>query len=197
MKRILCCLSQSALVAVLAASLVTMTACTTDQVLSDIDVALQTAASLETALGAVSPADAAILQLLTGIATTGLNVIQTDYDEWSKNPGTTTLQKIQNAIAVLRSNLAAEFSALHISDPNVVQRVTAWVNLLTSILGAILSAVGGGVTTPAMTRVDLVLPSPELLAARWQSEVCSGDQACGALVKARHVSGRRWWGGKK
>jgi hypothetical protein len=161
-------------------------ACSVDQVLSDINLLLQTANVIGVAVGAVDPTISAEITLIAGIATTGLSEIKTDYDAWKASGAITDLQKLEAAISVLKTNLPAELAAAHISNPATVAIVTAWVNLVTSTLNDILAilpnlskgAKGAGIST---------LPTPQSLQARWQNEVCKGDVKCGSLVKARMV----------
>jgi hypothetical protein len=155
--------------------------CSVDTVLSDIDLALQTAASLETAIGAVSPADSAALQLLTGIATAGLNAIQKDYDTYEASKSAGDLQKVEAAANALQVNLPQELAAAHITSTTAVTKATAWVNLVVLATNAVLNEVGAVSAVSAHTVTTI--PTPEALQAKWQSEVCSGDTACGNLVK--------------
>ncbi len=186
MKRVFTILWQSSVVALLCASMIVMTACTVDEVLSSIDTALQTASALSAAVGAVSPADAALLNLLTGVGVSGIQAIQTAYDNYEKNKTASKLQDVVVAAQAIQSNLPQELSALHISDPNAVAKATAWVNLMTDCAQAIVSQVtavsGKATATYALT--------PEYIQGRWQSQVCGGNSACGALVKVHHKHAR-------
>jgi hypothetical protein len=159
--------------------------CSVDTVLSDIDIALQTAQNLETAIGAVSPADAAVLSLLTGLATTGVTAIQAAYNSYESSKTASNLANVVALAKALQANLPQELAAAHITDPNAVAKATAWANLITDTVGAIVNQI----QPPAMatpTSQAKAMPTPELLQARWQSEVCRGDVACGALVKVHH-----------
>jgi hypothetical protein len=161
-------------------------ACTVDQVLADINLCLQTAASLETALGVISPADSAALQVITGLATAGLNVIQKDYDTWKASGSTSDLQKLVAACQSLQTNLPQNLAAAHISDPTVVQKTTAWVNLVTTTVGAMAAAwpqVNAASTKSRMAKAAASLPSPSALHDQWLKNVCLGDTSCGNLVK--------------
>lgn len=188
--RVFTYLWQHSLIALLCCSMMLTTACTVDQVLSSIDVALQTAAQLTTAVGAVSPADAALITLLTGLATNGVNAIQTAYDTYEKNKTASNLQNILVAAQTLQTDLPSLLSASHITDPTTVQKVTAWVNLMVACAQGIINEVQALSPTPApaavsMSRTAIAL-TPEAIQAAWQSQVCNGDAACGALVKVHH-----------
>lgn len=161
-------------------------ACSVDAVLSDIDLALQTASSLEAAIGAISPADAAALQLLTSIATAGLNAIQADYDAYEKNKTTGALNEVLAAAQALQTNLQQNLAALHLVSVGAVQKATAWVTLITDIVAGIVKQLTPVMTSGKTRSIIIAMPTPESLQARWQSDVCSGDTKCGALVKVHH-----------
>lgn len=167
---------------------VALVACTVDQVLSDINICIQTAATLETAIGAVSPADAAILTSLTSIATAGLNAIEQDYNTWKASGATSDLAKLNAACQSLQTNLSQNLAAAHISDPVAVQKATAWVGLITSTVGAMTALwpqVSGLSDKRTIARIGAAkLPSAKELQYQWQTQVCMGSVPCGKLVKA-------------
>ena len=162
-------------------------ACTVDQVLADIDLVIQMTASITTAVGAVSPADAAILNTVVTVATTGLAAVQAAYDTYKASGATTDLAKVQAAIAAVKTNLAQELVAMHITDPAATQKVTAWVNLVTVTLNAVLGLLPQLGVTAGTSQYKVEVISPKALQARWVSEVCKGDAACGKLVKIRSI----------
>lgn len=177
MKRVATC----GLIFVLCFSLV---ACTVDQVLADINVLIQIAASIGAAVGNVSPIDAAEIQKLSAIATAGISAIQTAYDTYKASGATTDLQKVQAAIAAVQTNLSQELAAAHITNPASQQKVTNWVNLIYSTLAAILAALPQFQAKRANGRAKIdIAVTPKTLKARWDKEVCEGATACSALVK--------------
>lgn len=174
-------LSKSALALILSCTLF-LSAC--NQVLADIGVAIETANSIGAAVGAVSPADAAIIQGLSATALLGLNTIKTTYDAYKASGASTDLQKLQAAIAAVQANLPAELAASHITDPNAVRIVTAWVGLIVTTLNAILAALPQfALVSGPKVALLAPLPTPKSLKARWANEVCLNDAACTALVK--------------
>jgi hypothetical protein len=132
----------------------------------------------------VSPSDAAIIADYSRIATAGITVIQTDYAAYKASGATTDLQKLQAAIAAVQTNLQTEFLAAKISDPGTQAKITAWVNLVSSSITAVVAALPqlepSGIQ--AQTRV-VTLVTPEYLQARWANEVCAGNKKCGKLVR--------------
>lgn len=188
MKRAFTCFWQASTIAILCASMVVMTGCTVDQVLTDIDVALQTAQQVETAIGAISPADAAILEGLTGLAVSGLQAIQKDYDTYEASKNGNDLQKTLEAVKALQTNLPSTLAAAHIYSPAAQAKCAAWVNLTVTTLQAVTEALAPTPTASAASKTP-TLPTAESIQARWLAEVCSGDTACGKLVKVhrKHV----------
>jgi hypothetical protein len=187
MKKALTVTWQYGMIALLCVSMIFTVACSVDQVLESIDVALQTAANLSTAIGAVSPADAAALTILTGIGATGINAIKNAYDAYEKSKTASNLQNVVVAAQTIQSNLPAELAALRITSPQAVTKATAWVNLVSDTAAAVVTAVGATTGTAAKAAATL---TPQALQARWQSEVCSGDTVCGGLVKVHTKHGK-------
>jgi hypothetical protein len=180
MKKIL----SSLLACVLCLSLV---ACSVDQVLTDVGVAIQIAASIGAAVGPISAVDAAEVAKLSAIATQGLNAVKAAYDAYKASGATTDLAKLQAAVDAVQANLPAELAAAHISDPNAMSKVTAWVGLVVTSVAAIAAAIPQ-LTSPVVAaskkaKLMASLPSAKTLQARWASEVCKGDVKCSALVK--------------
>ncbi len=172
------------------------TACTfgVDQVLSDIDLVLQTSNVVCSTLGIVAPADAAACQGIAAVAIAGITVIKTAYDDYKANPGSGTLANVVAALNAVKTNLPAELQAAHIVNPVAVQVVTAWVNFVVSTVSTIaglipqLTASSKAISTRKSTfSLPNAFPSPESLKARWDAEVCNNQIACTKLVKVHHV----------
>src|SRR5579864_2991104 len=81
------------------------TACTVDQVLADINVAVQIAGQIGQAVGAVSPADALLIAGIQGVASAGLNAIKNAYDTYHASGAVTDLQKLQAALDACKFTL--------------------------------------------------------------------------------------------
>lgn len=184
MKKAINIVWQHSIIVLILFSMITMTACTVDEVLSSIDAALQTAQGLSAAVGAVSPVDAASLTLLTGIGITGIEAIQKAYDTYQKNKTASTLQSVVAAAQAVQTNLPQELAALHISSVNAVTKATAWVNLMTDCAQAIVTELTSASSGNRQATVYTL--TPESIQSRWASQVCNGDVACGALVKVHH-----------
>lgn len=163
-----------------------LTACTTDQVLADINVLIQIAASLVPAIGGVSATNAAEIQKLSDIATAGMSAIQAAYTSYKNSGAQTDLQKVQAAVQACQTNIDQELQAAHIVDPATQQKVKNWVNLIYSTLAAVTAALpqlqGAKVSREAKVKVSAV--TPKSLQARWSTEVCAGDKTCSSLVHA-------------
>lgn len=159
---------------------IAMLACTVDQVLTDLNLLVTISGAIIPALGNVSPEDAAIAQKMSTIASDGIAAVQAAYKDYKASGGTTGLAEVQAAVTAVKDNLAQELAAAHISNPAVVQKVTAWVNLISTTLNAVLSAL----PQPGVVGAQVgSVPAPAHIKARWQMEVCGGDAKCAALVK--------------
>jgi len=161
----------------------TLIACTTDQVLADLNLLIQIAGAIIPAVSNLSPADAAFASKISGIASTGLAVIEADYNAFKSAGGTTALQKVENDVSVLKANLNSELAAAHVSNPATVLKITNWVNLITTTLDAILAAFPSATNKAAKVRLVAKVPSHSEIKAMWQVTVCAGDANCFALVK--------------
>lgn len=191
-------LSRAALALTLACTMV-LVACTVDQVLSDIDIGLQIAANLAPAVGALNPADAAIITALTTVATDGINAIQKAYDEYEATHAQTALAKIVAAVDTVNLNLSTDLATFHITNKETVDKVNAWCKLIYSITNAVASALPAmDQTLPDTVRRQkaALLPTPEDLQASWAAQVCLNDTSCAGLVKVHHVHarGHGFWG---
>jgi hypothetical protein len=175
------------LLAVLLACTMLLTACTFDQVISDIDVVIETANAIGSAVGAVSPVDAAVIQGLASTALLGMNTIKTVYDAYKASGAVTDEQKLMAAIQAVQTNLPAELAAAHIDSATAVRIVTAWVNLvvtaLTAILNALPSLTSSTVSTRKKVKLAKSLPTRSSIKAQWANDVCQNDAPCVALVK--------------
>lgn len=189
MKKVATYLWQHGTIALLSLSLIACTQAQVDLVLSDIDLVLQTANSLSAAVGAISPAEAAALSLLTGLGTKGIEAVKKAYDDYEANKNASNLQNVLVAAQSIQSNLPQELAALHISNQNAVSKASAWVNLVTDVAGFVVTTVSSVQAGTSIRRSVTALPTPERLQVRWQSEVCAGDTGCGNLVKVHHKRG--------
>jgi len=183
MKNLITRIWQRSLICVLCFSLV---ACTVDEILSSIDAALQTAQGLSAAVGAVNPADAAELQLLSGLGIAGIQAIQKAYDTYESNKTTNNAQNVVVAAQAIQTNLPQELAAMHITDPSAVQKATAWVNLMTDCASAIVTEIQAVSPAAGPKAVKPYALTPEYIQQRWLTDVCQGDTACGNLVKVHH-----------
>jgi hypothetical protein len=179
--------------------LLSMVACSVDQILTDLDLVIQTASVICESIGAVSPADSMACAALAGVATTGVNLIKSDYDAWKKSGAQTDLQKLQAAMTTFQANLPQELAAAHIESPVAQQKVTAWANLVVTTVNAVASLLPQlqtGDSAKAQrtsmqaraTASNLLLP--ETIRTRWVAEVCQGDQTCAKRV---HIRKKRTW----
>jgi len=180
-----------------------LVACTVDQVLTDVNLLIQTAGSIGTAIGAVSPADAAIVAGLSALASKGLSAIQAAYDTYKKTQATTDLEKLQAAIQSVQTNLPAELAAAHVYSPAAQAKCAAWVNLTVTTLTAVtelipaLQAAQTASAKAAVAHQAAAKPNlaPATIEARWAKEVCQGDTKCAGLIgqsKFHKLNPKNW-----
>jgi len=161
-----------------------LVACTTDQILADIQVLIQIATAIlpvVTNLDHLDSAEQAEITKLSSIAVNGIAAIATDYQAYKKSGAITDLQKLQAAIGAIQWNLKQELAAAQIKDPVTIAKVTAWVNLIVTTLDAIRAQLPSLQFRPLTSTI--MLPTPAVLKARWDSEVCNGEATCSARVK--------------
>lgn len=160
-----------------------LVACTVDQVLADINVLIQIAASIGSAVGNVSPADAAAIKTISDIASAGISAVQTAYTTYKESGATTDLAKLQAAINAVQTNLAQELAAIHVTNPASQQKIQNWVNLISSTLAAIVAALPQLQAHKAGKELKIAVEiTPKTLKARWNTEVCQNNAACNSLV---------------
>jgi hypothetical protein len=200
MKYVLTMLYQSLVIGLVCSSLIIAPACTSnsfDNVLSDIDLLLQTGNVVCESIPVISPADAKACEAVASVGVGGIQAIQTAYNAYEASGSTTDLAKLQAALAAIQTNLTAELAAAHIVNPVTVAVVTAWVNLVISTVSEIINLVPGlKVGQPALNTktakdrkaaIAAGFPTPESLKARWDKEVCKGSPTCSNLVRVRLV----------
>jgi len=133
----------------------------------------------------------AAIQNISVQATKDLTLLQALYNEYEKNPGTDTLQKIQAAIVDIQANLPALLAAAHIADPLLAARVTAAVELVLATVAAFAQLIPPAskatqkrfvllraITRPASGQATVTVPTPQDLRQRWNDNVCYGSAAC-------------------
>lgn len=193
MKRFATIFWQASLVALLSSAVIIQSACTVDEVLTSIDAGLQVAQDLNSAVGTVLPADAALIALLENAAIAGITSIQTAYDAYEKNKTADNKQNVVDAANLLQKNLPTKNSEMKFSNPVTTQKATAWTNLLVDCAASIETQLTGTSSTPRAIgttahpqRATPVPYSAEAIKAAWTNNVCFGDSVCGSLVKIHH-----------
>ncbi len=156
-----------------------------DTALQDLPVLTQMALTLATLVSTLSSgqqassADVAVIQNISAQASRDLNLLQTLYNEYKANPSTSTLRKIQNAIADLNQNLPASLQAAHISNATLSARISAAVNLILTTVNSFASLMPQ-VAAPASRKAKTWnLLRPKDLKKQWNQQVCapSGNPA--------------------
>jgi hypothetical protein len=175
--------SKTLVVILLSASLVA-TGCSAQWIkvaLADLPVLLQMAlnmGSLVTTLQSgqqLSAADAAVIQNISNQAGRDLTLLQTLYNQYKANPGASTIQKIQSAVADINQNLSSLLQAAHVSDPVLLTRVTAGVNLILTTVNSFAALIPQPAATAAAANVarnQTAVPQASDLKKQWNQQVC-------------------------
>lgn len=176
------CSSKVALVIVLSASLLA-TGCSAQWIgiaLADLPVLLQMALNLGTVVTTLqsgkqlSPAEAAAIQSISAESGKDLNLLQALYKEYKANPNSTTMQKIQNAVADINQNLPALLQAAHISDPALAARVTVAVNLILATVNSFAALIPQTTMPTARSAGQkAAMPHAADLKKQWNQQVCA------------------------
>jgi hypothetical protein len=155
--------------------------------LQDLPVLTQMALNIATLVSALASGqqansgDIAIIQNISAQASRDLNLLQSLYAEYKASPSATTLQKIQDVISGLNQNLPALIESAHISNPTLVARITAAVNLILTTVNnfAALMPQSAPTISPRIRQnapsSAAVFPPPtaQNLKKQWNQQVCA------------------------
>jgi hypothetical protein len=148
--------------------------------LADLPVLTQMALNIATLVATMqsgkqlNPAEAAAIQNISSEAGTGLNTLQTLYNQYKANPNASTIQKIQDVVAAISQVLPSQLQAAHISDPTLAARITAGVNLILTTVQSFAALVPA--TASASRRIAaqaIAVPTAKDLKLRWNQQVCA------------------------
>ena len=163
---------------VLASAMIVTTGCTDAWVkvaLADLPILVQMAINISTLVsvvgGQTSPSDVAAINKISAEANTDLTLIDTLYNQYKANPSTGTLQAIQNAIAVLNTNLPNELAAAHISNVALQAKVQAAVGLILTTVTTFSALLPQSGPHTAEDVSPKSLPTPKELKRAWNAQV--------------------------
>jgi hypothetical protein len=112
----------------------------------------------------LSPADAAAIQNISAEASRDLNLLEILYNQYKASPSAEGLQKIEDAIAMMNTNLPALLAAAHIGDPTLSTRITAAVNLILPTVTSFASLIPE-TAVPSLARIGVkktAIPRPKI-----------------------------------
>jgi hypothetical protein len=120
----------------------------------------------------LSPADAAAIQNISAEASRDLNLLETLYNQYKESPSAEGLQKIEDAIATINTNLPALLTAAHIGDSTLSARISAAVNLILTTVTSFASLIPQTSVTArvAVTKIPITLAKD--LKKQWNLQVC-------------------------
>jgi hypothetical protein len=176
-------------------------ACTFNEVLSAIDIAIQAVSSIESQLGALSSTDSAWLTSFTNDAIQGLNTVEQDYAYYQTTCSTSgcsssSLLEAQAAAQTLQATLNNDLQTLHISDPVKVKKITAVANIVIDAVSLVLklaptisqNQIGVMAFNESYVNKNITAKS---LKQRWDTSVCQGEKKCRNLVKVNKLKKRK------
>ena len=128
----------------------------------------------------LSAADAAAIQNISAEASRDLNLLETLYNQYKASPSADGLQKIDDAIATINTNLPALLQVAHIGDPTLSARITAAVNLILTTVTSFASLIPQPTAAPSSERATaqkvaaskITIPHAKDLKKQWNLQVC-------------------------
>lgn len=183
--------SKAVFIALLAISLITI-GCSPQWIsiaLADLPVLVQMALNIGTTVTTLesgqqlSSEDTAAIQNISNEATKDLNLLQALYNDYQTTANAATMQKIQNVIADINTNLPALLQSAHIRDAALSARISAAVNLIVTTVNSFASLIPAGAPAPAQANAKQAnsLPHAKDLKKQWNQQVCSTAGAIPAL----------------
>ncbi len=128
----------------------------------------------------LSAADAAAIQNISAEASRDLNLLETLYNQYKASPSADGLQKIDEAIATINTNLPALLQVAHIGDPTLSARITAAVNLILTTVTSFASLIPQPTAASSSERsalqkaaaMKIAIPHAKDLKKQWNLQVC-------------------------
>ncbi len=171
------------LAAALAAALVAV-GCSTrwmSVALEDLPVLTQMALNIATVVATlqtekeVSLPESAAIQNISAEASRDLNLLQTLCNEYKQNADASTLNEIETTIATINTSLPSMLQAARISDPVLLTRVSAAMNLIVSTVNsfAALMPQTRASTSQKSAAEKASIPDAGQLRASWNRQVCA------------------------
>ena len=171
------------LAAALAASLIAV-GCSTRWIsvaLEDLPVLTEMALNIATVVATlqtekqVSLPESAAIQNISAEASRDLNLLQTLCNDYKQKADAGTLKEIQTTIATINTSLPSMLQAARISDPVLLTRVSAAVNLIVSTVNtfATLMPQAKPSTSQKSATAKAGIPNAGQLRTSWNRQVCA------------------------
>lgn len=167
-----------------------LVACSVDQVIANIDIALQGAQNIGTVVSTINPADGDIVETAAATIIADLGLIKSLYDGWASSGATTDLNKIQAAVEQAEENQTQIEMATHLFDPASKIAFAAFMEITDLALDTVVHVVGGNSTPQSafnaatgFASVGHPKYSAKDLKRKWDNNVCKGEKACRDRVK--------------
>jgi len=149
--------------------------------LQDLPVLTQMALNIATLVSTLasgnqaSAADTAVIQNISAQASRDLNLLQSLYSEYKRNPNATALQKIQGVASDLNQNLPALLQSAHIGNPVLSARITAAVNLILTTVNSFAALIPQASPSASTAQKAQAGPPPGAkdLKKQWDQQICA------------------------
>jgi len=149
--------------------------------LEDLPVLTQMALNIATVITTlqadkqVSVPESTAIQNISAEASRDLNLLQTLCNEYKQSADASTMQEIQTTITTINTNLPAMLQAARISDPVLLTRVSAAVNLIVSTVNsfAVLMPQAKVSTSQKSAAGKASIPNAGQLRTSWNRQVCA------------------------
>ncbi len=149
--------------------------------LQDLPVLTQMALNIATLVSTLasgnqaSAADTAVIQNISAQASRDLNLLQSLYSEYKRNPNATALQKIQGVASDLNQNLPALLESAHIGNPVLSARITAAVNLILTTVNSFAALIPQASPSASTAQKAQAGPPPGAkdLKKQWDQQICA------------------------
>jgi len=170
---------KSARLPVIVLCIISLAACTSDQVMADLSVISGIVQAIAPEIGQADPAAAPEVLKLASIAGNGIDLIEVAYKAYKASPNQSTANALQFAAQTFQSNLNQELAIMQITNPKSKDKVIRWANLIVGSTLAILRALPAfGVQTAAAGRQRILMPRASDLKRQWDDQVCQGEESC-------------------
>lgn len=179
--------------------LLALVACSVDEVIGNIDIALQGVQNIGDVITAINPEDGAAVQAGAAVVAGDLNLLKSLYDGWKSSGATGDLAKLQAAVTEAQANVTQIEAATHLKSAAAQDAFLATMSIASLAISTVADIVGDQNQSPPIKRSAMKFQTsnvaafasrpvkwhPSDLKRKWDTEVCKGDKNCRSRVHKR------------